>query len=224
MKSILLCSYREWSDLICSQIQKKFKTEDVIFSVCNTDSKFSYLISNYKYDLIFFIGWSNIVEESIVKSNTCICLHPSLLPKYRGGSPIQHQIINGETVSGVTLFLMDSGIDTGPIVFQKQFGIEDCDLQEVFEKIVSIGTEGCIKIIEKHIANLSLTPVEQDNSKSSYFKRRKKYMSEIKLEDFSNYTSKELFDKIRSLQNPYPNAFVKCKDNTILYLIKSTYK
>ena len=224
MKSILLCSYREWSDSICVQIQEKFKTEDVVFSVCNTDNKFSYLISNYKYDLIFFIGWSSIVEESIVNSNTCICLHPSLLPKYRGGSPIQHQIINGETVSGVTLFLMDTGIDTGPIVFQRQFGIEDCDLYEVFEKIISIGVEGCTKIIEKDLKNLSLNFIDQDNSKSSYFKRRKKYMSEIKLEDFSNYTSKELFDKIRSLQDPYPNAFVRCKDDTILYLIKSTYK
>ena len=43
-------------------------------------------------------------------------------------------------------------------------------------------------------------------------------MSEIKLEDFTNMTAKELYNKIRCLQNPYPNAFVSCKNNTILYL------
>lgn len=224
MRSILLCSYREWSNVICSQIQENFKEQNVVFTVCNTDKKFSYLVSNYKYDLIFFIGWSSIVETTLVSSNTCICLHPSLLPKYRGGSPIQHQIINGESLSGVTLFVMDEGIDTGPILFQKEFSIEDCELSEVFDKIIDIGIEGCTNIITDLISNVSFCPIAQDNSKSSFFKRRKQSMSEIQLEDFSKYTAKELFNKIRSLQDPYPNAFIKCKDNTVLYLTKSRYE
>ena len=48
-------------------------------------------------------------------------------------------------------------------------------------------------------------------------------MSEIKIEDFNNLTSKEIHNKIRCLQDPYPNAFIKCKDGSILYIKKSHY-
>ena len=49
-------------------------------------------------------------------------------------------------------------------------------------------------------------------------------MSEIYVEDFSHYSSKQLYDKIRSLQDPYPNAFIRCKDDTILYLTHARYE
>lgn len=223
MKSILLCSYREWSDFICKEIQYKFRNDDVVFTTCNSTKKFSYLVSKNNYDLIFFLGWSSIISSEIIEKNVCICLHPSMLPKYRGGSPIQHQIISGETISGVTLFVMDQGIDTGPILFQKEFNIEDCELTDIFESIVNLGTEGCIKIIGDLIKEISLNPIYQNNNESSFFKRRTPDMSEICVEDFYKYNAKELYNKIRSLQDPYPNAFIRCRDNTILYLIKSKY-
>ncbi|SVE63951.1 uncharacterized protein METZ01_LOCUS516805, partial [marine metagenome] len=55
-------------------------------------------------DIILFYGWSWIISETIVNTYKCIMLHPSKLPKYRGGSPIQNQIIDGEIESAVTLF------------------------------------------------------------------------------------------------------------------------
>tara|TARA_B100000073_G_scaffold96777_1_gene76884 strand:- start:2342 stop:3016 length:675 start_codon:yes stop_codon:yes gene_type:complete len=224
MKNILMCSYRDWSNSICERIEKKFKTDDIIFTTCNTNKKFLYLTSIIKYDIIFFIGWSSIIEESIIKSNICICLHPSLLPKYRGGSPIQHQIINGEDESGVTLFIMDEGIDTGPIIFQKKFNIKDCNLEKVFDSIIDIGFLGCSNLILNFIEGKPFSSIPQNNSDSSFFNRRTKYMSEICIEDFSHYSSKQLYDKIRSLQDPYPNAFIRCKDDTILYLTHSRYE
>lgn len=223
MKTVLLCSYREWSDSICKEIQYKFKNDDVVFTLCNTSKKFSYLISKNNYDLIFFLGWSSIISNEVVEKNLCICLHPSMLPKYRGGSPIQHQIISGETTSAVTLFVMDQGIDTGPILFQENFSIENCELNDIFESIISLGIQGCSKIIKDLIEGISLNPIHQNNSESSFFKRRTNDMSEITIEDFSKYSAKEIYNKIRALQDPYPNAFIRCKDNTILYLIKSKH-
>lgn len=61
----------------------------------------------------------------------------------------------------------------------------------------------------------------QDNTKVTVYKRRKPEQSEIKLEDFKNYTAKELYNKIRCLQDPYPNAYVVCKNNTKLYIKKA---
>ena len=59
-------------------------------------------------------------------------LHPSPLPKYRGGSPIQNQIIDGKLHSAVTIFLMDNGIDTGPIAEQKYLSLEGT-IEKIFQ-------------------------------------------------------------------------------------------
>ena len=159
--------------------------------------------------MIFFVGWSWIVSEEIINKYKCICLHPSPLPKYRGGSPLQHQIINGETESAVTLFEMDNGIDTGDILFQKTISLEG-NLSDIFIRIINVG---CIGIRE--IVNGNYESVKQDENKSSFFNRRKIKMSEITTDDIQKYTAKELHNKIRALQSPYPNAFLKFFMNSI---------
>ena len=165
--------------------------------------------------MIFFVGWSWIISENIIEKYKCICLHPSPLPKYRGGSPLQHQIINGETESAVTLFEMDNGIDTGDILFQKTISLEG-NLSDIFIRIINVG---CIGIRE--IVNGNYESVKQDENKSSFFNRRKIKMSEITTDDIQKYTAKELHNKIRALQSPYPNAFLKCKNGTKLFLTHS---
>ena len=76
-------------------------------------------IARFSPDLVLFYGWSDIIASEIISEYSCLMLHPSPLPKYRGGSPIQNQIINGEVDSAVSIFLMDEGIDTGPICDRK---------------------------------------------------------------------------------------------------------
>ena len=137
MKEVLFCSYRDWADQIIQDLKKNFSSQ-VNLTTCSKNEDFLKNIEDKEFDLIFFIGWSDIIESEIVDNNFCICLHPSLLPKYRGGSPIQNQIINGETTSGITLFKMDKNIDTGPIIYQEEFNIEDIDCAK---EIIIIGAE-----------------------------------------------------------------------------------
>ena len=222
MKEVLFCSYRDWADQIIQDLKKDFSSQ-VNLTTCNKNEDFLKNIEYKEFDLIFFLGWSDIIESEIVNSNFCICLHPSLLPKYRGGSPIQNQIINGETTSGITLFKMDKNIDTGPIIYQEEFNIEDIDLEEVFQLIVDKGINGCSFILKNLIEDKPIPLTAQNDKDSSYYKRRSEKMSEIKIEDFNNLTSKEIHNKIRCLQDPYPNAFIKCKDGSILYIKKSHY-
>ena len=118
---------------------------------------------------------------------------------------------------------MDKNIDTGPIIYQEEFNIEDIDLEEVFQLIVDKGINGCSFILENLIEDKPLPLIAQNDKDSSYYKRRNEKMSEIKIEDFNNLTSKEIHNKIRCLQDPYPNAFIKCKDGSILYIKKSHY-
>ena len=155
MKTIVICSYREWSENISDYLLSEFDKLAKFIKIKNKD-EFNQLIKDEtKVDLFLFIGWSEIISKNIVDKNMCFCLHPSLLPKYRGGSPIQHQMINLEKQSGVTIFKMNEGIDTGPVYFQESFNLENLDLKDVFQNIIKIGTKG-FKLLIKDVLNLSL--------------------------------------------------------------------
>ena len=213
MKNILICGYRDWAFDLFDNVNKS-----VIEKCIYVDDKdlLEEMIDIYNPTYIFFIGWSWIVEDDIINNYPCICLHPSPLPKYRGGSPIQHQIIKGETESAVTLFKMDEGIDTGDILFQNKFSLLG-DLKDIYNQISDVGTIGVIDIIENGYQSVT----KQNENDATFYKRRNPSMSEIKLKDFNNFTAKELHNKIRSLQDPYPNSFVMCKDGTKLFLTNS---
>jgi len=208
---ILYYGYREWAYKIFNNLDKKN-----IYLISNDDYS---IIDFIKPNLIFFIGWSNIIPSEIVKKYKCVCLHPSPLPKYRGGSPIQNQILNNETESAVSLFLMDDGIDTGDILFQKKISL-DGTLNCIFDRIVETGTEG-IKFILSNVTNLDSISKKQCENDATFFKRRKPQQSEITIEEIQNSDALFLHNKIRSLANPYPNAYIKCKGGQKLYILDS---
>ena len=213
---IICCTYRDWAKEIYNFLENTFKEHNFIM-ISSKEEYSEKIIHNENPDLILWYGWSWIIPKKILKKYYSVMLHPSPLPKYRGGSPIQNQIIKGETTSAVTLFKMDGGIDTGDIIYQELFSLEG-DLEDIFKHITYIGTDLSVKMLN-NFPNLNLTP--QDNSKSTYFKRRTPEQSEITLEELRGSTAKDLYNKIRALQDPYPNAFIKCKNGTKLYLTKS---
>ena len=98
---------------------------------------------DFKPDLILWYGWSWLVDNIFVDEYTSIMLHPSPLPKYRGGSPIQNQIINGEKNSAVTLFKMTRELDDGDIYKQLPFSLKG-SLDDIFDRITKLGYKGYI--------------------------------------------------------------------------------
>ena len=97
----LFCGYRDWAVRI-------YDTLGVDWDFVSSPEELKQATEKNDYDTIFFIGWSWIVDENLLESSRCICMHPSALPKYRGGSPIQNQIIDAVTDSAVTFFIMDN--------------------------------------------------------------------------------------------------------------------
>lgn len=214
MNKVMICGYRDWAFDIFKNTELTFDGQKEIIYIDDTED-FNLIVDKCKPEVIFFIGWSWIIDEQMIKEYKCVCLHPSPLPKYRGGSPLQHQILSGEKESAVTLFQMDDGIDTGDILYQEKFSL-DGDLSQIFQRIVRLGSDGVSKIIEN-----DYEIKKQNNEKATSFKRRKPNQSEITLTDLKKYTAKQLHNKIRALQDPYPNAFIKCKDGSKLFLVKS---
>lgn len=211
----LYVSYRDWADRIYHAIK-----DDRWARISTTQEVES--ISPHDFNLIFFVGWSEIIPDHILSANNCLCLHPSKLPDYRGGSPIQHQILAGEKTSAVTFFRMNERLDAGDILEQIEFSLEG-DLHQVFDEIVDNSIKGIRKIVQNCLSsNLNFTP--QVNPIYRPYQRRKPKHSEIKLTDFLYSSAKDIHDKIRGLQDPYPNAYILMNDGSKLYLTSSKYE
>ena len=207
---ILCVGYRKWALSIYDKLKCNSNHE---FYIIKSEIDFDESkVKNYRPDIILFYGWSKIVKKNIIENYNCIMLHPSPLPKYRGGSPIQNQIINDEKKSAVSLFLMGEGLDDGPILKQKRYSLTG-NLSDIFNRIIKIGYSLTMEIL-----NEGLNPIEQNHSKATIFKRRKSEESEITIEEIQNKPARYLYNKVRMLQDPYPNAFIRAGDNKKIFV------
>ena len=127
--------YRKWALTIYDEIAKK--TNHTILIIRKKSQYNEKILYDFKPNIVFFYGWSWIISKKIIDKFVCIMLHPSPLPKYRGGSPIQNQIIAGETKSAVTLFRMSNEIDAGNIIAQEAISLEG-HLSDIFHRISKI--------------------------------------------------------------------------------------
>ncbi|MCX8072482.1 MAG: methionyl-tRNA formyltransferase [Candidatus Binatia bacterium] len=122
-------------------------------------------------DLAVLAYVTQIVPPEVfsVPKQGSICFHPSLLPKYRGGSAIPWQIIKGETKTGVTVFWVDPGIDTGPILLQKEATIDPDDTAAslYFNKLFPLGVDAVVEAVR--LIDRGVAPrVPQDESQATY--------------------------------------------------------
>lgn len=235
---IIFCGYRKWAFGILKSL-KPDKYFDIVLAVTTKEKEAEYekfnalelnpnalgeemnyrIFSEKKPDIILFYGWSWMAPKKILDLALCVCLHPSPLPKYRGGSPLQRQIMAGEKEGAVTLIRMTEGIDNGPVLAQKKISLEG-ELNDIFERMEKTGAELTGHII-KELAEGHDIEKPQDESKATFFKRRKPGESEIKPEDFRKKTAEEMHNFVRALQEPYPNAFIVCKDGKKLHITKT---
>ncbi len=212
---IICFGYREWSKNIYRALSDNPKLEKHKFILITNKALVNYeFLDAVKPDLILFYGWSEIVDLCIVENFCCLMLHPSPLPKYRGGSPIQNQIIDGVEESEVCIFKMEKEIDAGSIIKREKLDLTG-DLKEIFRRIELLGTKLSLQFLSD-----GLNPEPQIGN-PTYCKRRKPEESEITLEEINERSSLYLHNKIRMLNDPYPNAFIKCSDGKKLYITKS---
>jgi len=161
-------------------------------------------LKQYEADVYVVAAFGQILSQEIldIPAYGCLNIHASLLPKYRGASPIQHAIIDGEAETGVTIQQMNIGIDTGDILYKKVIAIDPKDTYEsLFEKLTVLGGEAIVETLEL-LEEGALVAEPQDNSLSSYAPLINKERGNI---DFSR-SAIEIERLIRGL-NPWPSAF-----------------
>jgi len=163
------------------------------------------LVRGIAPDVIVVVAYGQIIPPSILEipPRGIVNVHGSLLPRYRGAAPIQWAIARGETETGVTTMLMDVGLDTGPILLQRQIAISDDDTGRTLEaKLAPLGAELLLETLSRWERG-DLVPIPQDDAQATLAPRIKK---EEALVDWSRPAT-ELHCRVRAF-DPWPVAFV----------------
>ncbi|RZV18604.1 methionyl-tRNA formyltransferase [Aliarcobacter butzleri] len=177
------------------------------------DNLAAYLvIKELKPDFIIVAAYGQILPKEILKLAPCINLHASLLPKYRGASPIQESLLNDDNFTGVTSMFMEEGLDSGDILALQYLKITPTmEVSEAFSKLSLIAADLTITTLDNFDR---LNPIKQNESKVSFCKKIKK---ENGLVDFSD--AKNLFLKYKAYSF-WPGIFLeselKLKDIELL--------
>lgn len=165
-------------------------------------------IGKIKPDFAIVAAYSQIVPKEILKIPRLgvIGVHPSLLPKYRGASPIQSAILNGDEITGTTLYLMDEKMDHGPILAKRELKLQTTNYKLLSNELAKLSSDLLIEIlpdIEEKIKNA----VPQNESQATYTKKFATEDAFIKPEDLEKeQAALEIERKIRAL-NPEPGTF-----------------
>lgn len=198
-------SYCLKNSLLLLQPQRVLEIKDDILSV--------------NADISVVVAYGQIIPNSIVTmpKHGTINVHPSDLPHYRGPSPIQTALLNGDKQTAVTIMKMDEKMDHGPILAKQTISIDDNDDYTLLEqKILESSPALLIDTLEKYLAD-KVTPIDQDDELASYCKMIKK---EDGLIDW-NLPALNIHNKIRAY-SLWPRAYT-IVDNRRLIFIKSKF-
>ena len=186
---------------------KRMKDEEVIAK-----------IKEINPDLIVVVAYGKILPKEIIDipKYGIINVHSSLLPKYRGASPIHSAILNGDKESGVSIMYIEEGLDSGDVILKETCEITEDDtlgtLHDRLKELGAIGLEKALKLIEAE----EVKAEKQDDSKATFVKPITKEQAKI---DWNN-TKEVIFNQIRGL-NPFPGAYTHNEKNENIKIYKS---
>lgn len=202
-------------DLELAKLAKKNKIKVIRIKNIN-NHKFLEFLKSQHLDLLVSMSFNQIFKKEILSyyKNKIINCHASLLPHYRGRSPLNWVLINDEKHFGITVHFVNKFIDRGDIILQKKFKIKDSD---DYKSLLMKSYLNCPKILGEAIKlfiNNKIKPIKQNNldSKGTYFGKRKKG------DEFINWkqNSRKIYCFIRALTFPSILATTRYKNKKIL--------
>lgn len=162
------------------------------------------VLKKYDADIYVVAAFGQLLSQEIldIPKYGCINIHASLLPKYRGASPIQQAVIDGEEKSGVTIMQMELGMDTGAILYQKEIELDPKETGEsLFDKLAVLGAEAVVEALPLIEAG-EIEPVPQDEEKATHVKMITKGQGLI---DFSK--NAVVIERLIRGMNSWPSAY-----------------
>lgn len=163
-------------------------------------------LKNIKTDFFVVIAFGMILPKEILKipKHDAINVHTSLLPKYRGASPIQESLLNGDEKTGISIIKIDEKLDHGPVYFAKRIKIENDNLESLTNKMAEESSKTLPLVLEDIIEG-NLSPIPQNHEKATHCKKIKKKDGEI---NWKNKSAKEIQDMIKAY-TPWPSVYTE---------------
>lgn len=161
------------------------------------DELFINILQEKKYDIFILTAYGKMLPKKLlsIPKHGVLNIHPSMLPRLRGPSPVRSAILNNERNTGTTVIVLDEKMDHGPIIAQESIKINDKDwpplLPVLEEKLFRKGGKLLVKVMEDYIKE-KITPKPQDEAKATYCEKIKK---EDGLVDILNDSPKEIYIK-----------------------------
>lgn len=210
---VIVCAYRDWALQVFMRLvsDKHLKSIYEFVLILDQDS----LVENTGIDpdIIICIGWSWKVPDAITAKYFVCGIHPSDLPMYAGGSPIQHQILDGVEHTKNSLFKFSSSLDNGPIIEKIDLALTG-NINEIFDELIITSLILIINLLKKY-PNI---PLSTSNSEVSTLKRFKREDSRLEIDLPNGITARDLYNQIRCRQTPYPNAFIEDSSGTLRFI------
>lgn len=168
------------------------------------DDAFLNVFRKLNPDMVVLVAFGQILPKAIIDHPPlkCLNIHPSLLPKYRGAAPLNWQIIRGETKTGVSIMIMDEGMDSGDVLLQEETPLGAAEtFGELHDRLAQLGASLLIISIGQ-MANGTAKRIQQDASVATFAPRLTKETGKI---DW-NHKASDIVNLIRGL-SPSPTAY-----------------
>lgn len=213
---ILFCGYRYWAQNVYNSVAHG-PDHDWLF-VQDKDEMLAAL-RTHEFDLIFCVGWSWIVPKRIVENYVVFGIHPSDLPKYAGGSPLQHQILDGLTETKCTLFRLRPELDSGETIDKEPMSLEGT-MEDVLRELAYTSIKLIRRTVEAY-PDITHTPTGKVRTKKRLKPEQSQLLLNFETGDVRTTTGpkpntfgmlrnvRQLYDFIRCRTDPYPNVYVE---------------
>lgn len=155
-------------------------------------------IKKIDYDISLVASYGQILPLEFLEHKPCINVHPSLLPKYRGATPMQSALLNGDKVSGVTIMKVAEEVDAGDIILQKEVEIEDLSYSQLENLLAEIGGEMAVEVVDQY-KNGKVKYTKQNHKEATFTKKISKADCFINFEE----SGKKIECKVRALGEEY---------------------
>jgi methionyl-tRNA formyltransferase len=166
------------------------------------------VMAAFKPDIIIVAAYGQILPAAVLEipRYQCVNIHPSLLPRYRGPSPVAAPILNGDPITGVSIMLIERKVDSGPILSQAELAISDEDTTEsLSQRLAVMGAGKLVETIPRWVEG-KIEPVVQDDSRATYTRMETK---EDGLLDWE-LPAVVLWRRVRAY-NPWPGCYLDWK-------------
>lgn len=177
-------------------------------------SDFHSVLKEYDADLFVLAGYGKILKQSTIDlpREMCLNLHGGRLPAQRGSSPMNWSIINGQSSFGISVIRIDSGVDTGDVIVEREFDIGINDTIVDLHRIANENFPSMLVEAIDSVAEGSVNLQKQDDSLSGYYPLR---FPDDGVIFWDQLTAEQVHNRIRALTDPYPGAFTFYGDREV---------